>query len=84
MYKIGVNINQIAKKVNSTSNLYLQHISDIEASINAADQRIMKISNHLTTQEFIQKHGEYHSAEFYSTAQCSRDEIPVSGKEATL
>ena len=35
---------------------FQQHVSDIEASVKAADQKIVEISNELTTQKVIQKH----------------------------
>ena len=57
------NLKEAAKTFNylSENNLlnyddFQQHISDVENSIKAADQRIQEISTELTTQKVIQKH----------------------------
>ena len=57
------NLKEAAKTFNylSENNLlnyedFQQHISDVENSINASEQRLQKISMELTTQKVIQKH----------------------------
>ena len=57
------NLKEAAKTFNylSENNLlnyedFQQHISDVENSINAAEQRLQEISTKLTTQKVIQKH----------------------------
>ena len=57
------NLKEAARTFNylSENNLlnyedFQQHVSDIEASVKAADQKIVEISNELTTQKVIQKH----------------------------
>ncbi len=57
------NLKEAAKTFNylSENNLlnyddFQQHISDVENSIKAADQRIQEISTELTTQKVVQKH----------------------------
>lgn len=59
------NLKEAARTFNylSENNLlnyedFQQHISDVDASVKAADQRIAKIRNELTTQKVIQKHCE--------------------------
>ncbi len=57
------NLKEAARTFNylSENNLlnyedFQQHVSDVDASVKAADQRIIQINNELSTQKIIQKH----------------------------